>query len=138
MIVVLDANVLVSGAVAHPGTPLAILIDLVRARAFELVLSQHILDELARALTDPYFARRISPADSQDYQRLIRSRATLTPITAPVQGVATHPEDDRVLATAVSASADYLVTGDRQLQRLGAYQGVRILSPRDFVPLLQP
>jgi hypothetical protein len=41
-----------------------------------------------------------------------------------------------VLAAAVSADADYLVTGDRQLQRLGTYEGVRIVSPRDFLALL--
>jgi predicted nucleic acid-binding protein len=52
--------------------------------------------------------------------------------------VATHPEDDLVLATAVSAHADYLVTGDRKLQRLGSYQGVRILSPREFLAVLAP
>jgi predicted nucleic acid-binding protein len=41
-----------------------------------------------------------------------------------------------VLAAAVSASADYLVTGDRKLQRLALYEGVTILSPADFVRLL--
>jgi predicted nucleic acid-binding protein len=53
-----------------------------------------------------------------------------------VTGVASHPEDDPILATAVSASADYLVTGDRQLQRLGSYRGVSIVSPREFLDLL--
>ena len=32
--------------------------------------------------------------------------------------------------------ADYLVTGDRKLQDLEEYQGVRILSPRQFLALL--
>ncbi|HWP28155.1 MAG TPA: putative toxin-antitoxin system toxin component, PIN family [Chloroflexota bacterium] len=137
MIVVLDANVLVSGAVAQPGTPLARVIDLVHAHAFDLVLSDPILDEVARALGDPYFTRRLAPMDSLAYQHLIRSRARLTPITVVVQGVATHPEDDLVLATAVSAGADYLVTGDRALQQLGTYQSVTILSPRAFLQRLQ-
>ena len=53
-------------------------------------------------------------------------------ITVEVSGVATHPEDDLVLAAAVSAGADYLVTGDKQLLKLGRYQGATILSPRDF------
>ena len=42
-----------------------------------------------------------------------------------------------MLATAVSAQADYLVTGDIQLQKLGTYGGVTILSPRAFLDLLQ-
>jgi predicted nucleic acid-binding protein len=58
-------------------------------------------------------------------------------ITVEVRGVATHPEDDLILATAISARADYLVTGDRQLQALGSYQGVQIVSPRQFLTILQ-
>ena len=54
-----------------------------------------------------------------------------------MSGVATHPEDDLVLATAVSAQADYLVTRDRQLLKLGSYQGVAIVSPTEFLDELQ-
>jgi predicted nucleic acid-binding protein len=43
-----------------------------------------------------------------------------------------------ILATAVSANADYLVTGDRKLRDLGRYANVTILSPRAFVELLDP
>lgn len=42
-----------------------------------------------------------------------------------------------VLATAVSARVDYLATGDKQLLKLGQYQGVVILSPRDFLARLE-
>lgn len=49
-----------------------------------------------------------------------------------------NPEDDVVLATAVSAHADYLVTGDRQLLRLGAFEGVALISPAGFVEVLWP
>jgi predicted nucleic acid-binding protein len=42
-----------------------------------------------------------------------------------------------VLATAVSASADYLVTGDnRFVTRVQLFQGVTLMSPRDFITLL--
>jgi uncharacterized protein len=51
--------------------------------------------------------------------------------------VATHPEDDLVLAAAVSAEAGYLVTGDRQLQQLGRFRGVDIVSPRAFLAILE-
>ena len=68
---------------------------------------------------------------------LLELQASFRPITREVHGVATHPEDDLILATAVSASADYLVTGDRHLQALGSYEGVRIVSPRDFLTILE-
>lgn len=41
-----------------------------------------------------------------------------------------------MLATALSGQAAYLVTGDAQLQRLEAYEGITILSPREFLDVL--
>jgi uncharacterized protein len=64
---------------------------------------------------------------------VVRSR----PITVSVSGVATHPEDDLVLAAAVSAKVDYLVTGDANLRKVDRFQGVNILSPREFLFLLE-
>jgi putative PIN family toxin of toxin-antitoxin system len=133
--VVIDTNTLASGAIAPAGGALATLITSLRAGSFELFLSKFILEELARTLTKPYFRQRVSPADVRTYFLMIAAAATLVPITAIVRGVASHPEDDLILATAVSARAHYLVTGDRQLQALGSYQRVSILSPSDFVAL---
>jgi predicted nucleic acid-binding protein len=51
--------------------------------------------------------------------------------------VTTHPEDDLVLAVAAGAGVDYLVIRDKPLQQLGIYQGVRVISPRVFLDLLE-
>jgi predicted nucleic acid-binding protein len=51
--------------------------------------------------------------------------------------VAEDEEDDLVLATAVAGDAAYLVTGDRMLRSLGRYRNVTILSPREFLTVLQ-
>jgi predicted nucleic acid-binding protein len=59
---------------------------------------------------------------------LLDSSALIVVPDAGVRGVATHPEDDVVLATGVSAGADFLVTGDRKLLQLGTYRGVRITT----------
>jgi predicted nucleic acid-binding protein len=67
---------------------------------------------------------------------LLRTETDVTPITVQVTGVASHPEDDLVLAAAVSAGADYLVTGDKQLLSLGRYQELGICSPPTFLELL--
>lgn len=60
----------------------------------------------------------------------------MTAITVQVTGIATHAHDDLVLATAISAGAEYLVTGDRGLRDVGEYQGVAILTPREFLDRL--
>jgi predicted nucleic acid-binding protein len=54
-----------------------------------------------------------------------------------VAGVAPHPEDDLVLAAAVTAEADFLVTGDKRFLAVGSYAGVTILSPRAFLDVLE-
>ncbi|MEZ5863927.1 MAG: hypothetical protein R3D25_07570 [Geminicoccaceae bacterium] len=47
------------------------------------------------------------------------------------------PKDDMIIATAVAASANYLVTGDRRhLLPIGTYAGIHIVTPRDFLDLL--
>ena len=134
---VLDTNVLASGFVrTNPQSPPVQLIDAWRARLFTLVVSEHILAELASTFEEPYFLTRLTPTQRSADISLLREEATLTPITVPVHGIATHPEDDLILATALSEQADYLVTGDTKLQDLGTYHGVRILSPSAFLNLL--
>ena len=74
--------------------------------------------------------------DLQRLRDLLEHETISRPVTVEVHGIATHPEDELVLATAVSAQADYLVTGDSQLQKLAAYQGVTIVSRREFLDVL--
>jgi predicted nucleic acid-binding protein len=45
-------------------------------------------------------------------------------------------KDDVIVATAVRANADLLVTGDRHLLSLGSHEGIRIVTPRQFLDLL--
>lgn len=132
IVAVLDTNVLVSGFPAR-GTVPAALIDAWRQGVFHLVISEPILEELIETWRDPYWRSRFSPTESAEAIALLRATAIVTPLTVEVMGVATHPEDDRILATAVSGSASYLVTGDRKLRAVGTFQGVTILSPREFL-----
>jgi putative PIN family toxin of toxin-antitoxin system len=133
--VVLDANTLASGAITTTGT-LASIIDAWRNGKYTVIVSEPILVELERTLQKPYFQQRLTNEQSSRFITLLRKRAILSPITISVHGVATHPEDDLILATALSAKANYLVTGDAKLQKLGTYSGVRILSPRAFLDIL--
>ena len=47
------------------------------------------------------------------------------------------PADNRLLEAAVAAGADCIVSNDRQLLALGSYHGVRVLTPSQFLALLQ-
>lgn len=135
---VIDSNVLVSGIVRRDrrAAPVQVL-DAWRAGEFELAISEIILEEVSRTLRKPYFRARLSDDQIERALLLLRRRARTVSLEVEVQGIATHPEDDLILATALSAQAEWLVTGDAALLALGEHGGVQIRSPRDFVHLLQ-
>ena len=136
---VLDANIIVSATVSTVGIPFRVL-QAAKAGQYRWITSTPIIAEVMRALQRPRVQRRytITSDDLQVVSELLAKRAIATPLTVQVYGVATHPEDDEILATAVSAQADYLVTGDRQLLALGSFHGTEIISPRRFLAILQP
>ncbi len=136
--VVLDVNVLASGVLGflQPSTPPGLLPRAWGAGSFRLIVSEPILATLRTTLAKPYFQRRLTAAEITTFVALLRQEATLTPVIAPVHGIAPDTEDDLVLATAVSGQADYLVTGDAAFQDLQTYRGVRIVSPRVFLAIL--
>ncbi|MDO8657779.1 MAG: putative toxin-antitoxin system toxin component, PIN family [Candidatus Levybacteria bacterium] len=137
----LDTNILVSGFVSfkHPERPPAQILHAFRAGLFELVISEDILKEVQETLKDPYFKNRLSSENITDTITLLSEETTITPVTAEVHGIATHIEDDFILAAAVSAEVDYLVTGDGPLLRkVGkSYRGVSLVTPNDFLKILQ-
>ena len=129
---VLDTNILASGVIAERGT-LAVIIDAWRAGAFTVVISSPILLELERTLEKRYFTQRLTSSQRAGILSVLTRQSLVTPVTVAVDGIATHPEDDLIVATALSGHADYLVTGDRKLQDIGAYAGHTIVSPRIFL-----
>jgi putative PIN family toxin of toxin-antitoxin system len=133
--VVLDTNVLAPGLVGSTSAS-ARLIDVWRSGAYELIVSEHLLSELARAFTDPYFATRLSPEQTGRIFSLLRTEAILTPLDDVVSGVATQPADDLVLSTGLSAGASYLGTRDRQLLKLERYRSLTIMHPVDLLHIL--
>jgi putative PIN family toxin of toxin-antitoxin system len=132
---VFDTNVLASGFLSQVTTPGQLLLAW-QEGAFELIVSAPILEELGETFDDSYFRRRLSSEQAAENLALLRREAIVTRVTAPVYGMATHPEDDLILATALSGEAQYLVTGDTQIQSLGTYHGITILSPRAFWDIL--
>ena len=138
IVAVLDTNVLASGFIGEdkPDSTPGELVRRWRAKSFTLIVSEHILAELSDTFTDPYFTRRLSAAEIADALDSLRIDAVIQPITVDVAGVASHAEDDLVVATALSAGAPFLVTGDSQLLESGTHRDTHFLSPREFLARL--
>jgi uncharacterized protein len=54
-----------------------------------------------------------------------------------VHGIVRDPDDDKIIACAVAAGADYLVTRDKDLLTLLDYEGIVIISPEAFLHVLR-
>ena len=136
---VLDSSVLVSAFLTPHGSVVRLLRDPARSR-YELCLSDAILTETAEVLLSKSNLRRYvayADDDVRDYIRWLLTQAEMVPDTPPPRVVPNDPKDDPIIAAAVAAKADYLVTGDRaHLLPIGEYQGIRIVSPRAFLEIL--
>jgi len=137
ILAVVDANVLVSAIAFKQRTSPAIILESWESRRFSLIASEVLLEEVKRTLEKPYFAAVISRERTARALASLREWATIVELNLPVRGVATHPENDLLIATAVSGDADYLVTGDIQLQKLGHHESVTIVSPAEFLRILE-
>ena len=137
---VLDSSVLVS-AFLTPGGTSDKLLSAVQRGAFVLCLSDEILEETSHSLREKtkrirrYYAYRDEKID-----QFVASLVSLAYLARPLprlRVVPLDPKDDMVVATATKSGADYVVTGDRHLLSLGAYEGIRMVTPRQFLDLLE-
>jgi predicted nucleic acid-binding protein len=51
--------------------------------------------------------------------------------------VAADPADDIYLAAATDGLADYVVSGDRHLLDIRVHEGIPVVTPREFLDLLE-
>ena len=133
MRVVADTNVLVS-AFLWNGIPTRVIAAAELGR-IQLYTSPALMKELEKALAYPKFTTNLRELDvtpkwlHTKYAELAHLIAA--PPIPPV--VKEDPDDDAVLACALAAQADYLVTGDSLLLRLVSYGRTRIVTPRVFI-----
>ena len=136
---VLDSSVLVSAFIKPHGTT-AKLLRAAEGGAFVLYLSPEILSETAEVLLRPKITERYrrAPGAAQEFCAGLAESAQLVRGLAELRGaVPLDPKDDKIVATAVKAGAGYLVTGDRRhLLSLGEYEGIKVVTPREFFDLL--
>ena len=138
MRVVLDANTLVSAILSPHGPPRRLLDD-ARAQVFELCSSPVLMAELLDVVSREKFAQRLAAAGLTPLGIVgeIRRLATMATPTDVPRVVVDDADDDHVLACALTAQADLIVSGDKHLLKLGGqYQGIAIVTPAPAVLLV--
>jgi uncharacterized protein len=97
----------------------------------DLVSSPALLAELSGILNRPKFAAKLAQKNSSPSEVVaLYTQLAETIEASPVEQTALRdPDDAAVLACALAAHADLIVSGDADLQTLGRYQDIPILSP---------
>jgi putative PIN family toxin of toxin-antitoxin system len=126
--VVLDTNVYIS-ALLFGGLPGSVL-ELAFLRAFTLILSAALLDELDEKLQEKF---EMTMEDAAFLRARLETVAEIVEPEEVLDVIAEDPDDNRVLECAVKGGADLIVSGDRHLLKLGSYQGIAIVTVRQFM-----
>jgi uncharacterized protein len=130
---VLDTNVVVAGLLWN-GPPRQ-LMDFAITAAPRLFTSPVLLQELARVLAYPKFATRMeSPGFT--VEDLLKIYMTIVSVVIPdsvPRAVQRDADDDQVIAAAIAAQADMIVTGDDDLLSLRNYRGIPIVTAREAI-----
>src|SRR5262249_24733304 len=124
--VVLDTNVLIAAFIAQ-GRCADLLEHCVQRH--KVVLSEFIMSEVREHLLGKF---KYAESEADELVALLRHSSELVtppPLDSPV---CRDPDDDTVLATALAANADCLVTGDKDLLAIGQFRNIPILRPADF------
>lgn len=138
MRVVVDTNTLIS-ALLWQGTPYRLLMALRETPSVALFTSPALLAELADVLARPHLASRLLKINASPENLLadiVRAFQVVRAQPLP-QPVCRDPDDDEVLACALAAKADFVVSGDDDLLVLQAHEGVAILSAAQAIMQLE-
>src|SRR5579859_900859 len=136
---VLDANILVSAAIKPKGKPAQVI-----ARAgsgFAWLISEYILAETAAVLNRKHIQARYGKWVTLEHQvrflAAARGIAELVEVHTQLKVVPNDVKDNPILACAVDGQAEYLVSGDPHLTKLGEFAGIKIVTPDQLIVVLE-
>lgn len=135
MRIVLDTNVVLS-ALLWRGTPYRLLATIGQRSSILLYSSTALLEELADVLTRPSATKRLALIGRSAREVLadfVEAIELVEPASVP-RVVVGDVDDDQVIAAAIAARADLIVSGDRKhLLSLGSHQGIDIVDAAEAV-----
>jgi len=131
MIAVFDTNVLIAAIITEGIC--SKLLHRARAGEFSLISCPFIMKELRRILSKKFrlpqeeFVLAMEPI-REAISQVIEHNLKITDICRDA-------DDDNIIACAVAAKADYLVTGDSDLLEIKSHKDIKIITPRNFEAL---
>jgi hypothetical protein len=135
---VVDVNLVVSGIISKEGSPAKLLLAW-RNNDFLLIISEGMLEETKKVLQYPRIKNKynLNVQDISQAIGAIERFAFVLPDRIKVDIIKDDPDDNKVIACALAANADYIVSGDRHLLELSAVKGISIVTAKEFLALLE-
>jgi len=128
---VFDTNVLIAAFLTE-GLCSGLLIR-ARKQAFNLVLCDDIIREFEGILLEKF---KLTSTDISEISAIVSEAASeILHKLGPIPNICRDPNDDMIIACALDAAADYIVTGDEDLLILNRYKDIVIINPRNFEAL---
>ena len=128
--IVVDTNVLISHLLLPSSSPSkALRIALTMG---ELLVSNATLAELAQVIQRPKFDKYLSNQDRKRFFEVLAPLCIPVEIIQPIHACR-DPKDDKFLEVAINGSANFILTGDRDLLALHPFHDIPIYSPWQFL-----
>lgn len=134
-----DVQALVQGMISRTG-PAGALLDSWERDETQIVTCEEIVTEFERVLRRPHIQlkyRHITEQAIATFATALRERPVVLNSREIHRVVLDDPDDDIVLACAVTGHAEYIVSRDRHLLKLGSHQGIAIVSTESFARILR-
>ena len=107
---------------------------------FKIYLCEEIFEEIKRVLlTYPHIRKQYSYSNRQVamFCQGLRGATNLVAKIPVIKVVANDPNDNMVVACAIKAKAQYIVTRDDDILVIGKYKGIKIVTPEEFMDFLR-
>lgn len=136
--VVFDSVIWISAFVTEEGLARALFDQCVEKA--DLYTTEEILQEIQRVLLEKEHLRSRFAYDDTEVDEFITRLRDECSIVSPlpeIRVIQRDPNDDIIIACAIAAAADYIISRDHDLLDLGVYQGIQIVSPEAFMQILR-
>ena len=133
--VVIDTNVLISAALLDDSVPARARNHAIRYG--QLIASEQTFAELTGRLLAPRFDRYVPRATRETLLKRLLPIIEIVPVIQVVRACR-DPRDDMFLEAAVNGRADAVVTGDKDLLALHPFAGIAIVTPSNYLAMVEP
>lgn len=136
MKITVDTNVLISSTFWCGASDK--IIEKVENKGLELVLSKEIIEEFLDVLDYEEIQQKIKDKNLE-MKRTVEKIVSISIIVEPKQKfdvVGDDTKDNKILECAVEGGVDYIISQDNHLLKLKEFKGIKIITPKEFLNLL--